>query len=186
MVVHDLSTNVDMPGVPLPRSEAQTRPLLCVKDIATRATVWKDVLNRFGECPTQSDVQCAVDNHLAIQDHDAQHERPHDGVMRQHCNGKTALRAPAPPMPTLIPSPTDGAVHRWELQTVQTMVDDVYWSRHTWLTELAESERPKVNDLLGDLRLLADVLETALATLENGEHACVGEEGGDGGIEKRD
>lgn len=180
LVVRELSTNVEMRGVPLPRSEAQTRPLRFLKGTERRAAVWKDVLELHGERATMAQVENAVQYHLAVEADPAKRGQQREEVIRQYREAKKTSnetrRVPALPTPTLTTPSSDDTRPHWELVTVQTTVSDLYATRYAWFAAITKHERPKVNDLIGDLRLLADALESQMQIVRDEEPIRLTEE----------
>lgn len=183
-IVTNMSTIVDMPGMPLPRLETQARPLLRLKSSELQYAAWKDAVDRFGENPSEADVQTAVDYRLAIEADPTQRELPRDDVIHlyraENANDGKRRRPPAKPLPgPCRPDDSDGFALP-EFRTVQTMVTRISRLPKAWLATLTEHERPKVNDLIGDLNLLAERLGEELDRLVEEGAGADSEAGGNG------
>ena len=82
-------------------------------------------------------------------------------------------------MPEPRTSSSDDASVRVTLGSVNRMLDGIFAAPREWIAALEEHERPKVNDLIGDLLLLADALENALDSFKDRAHTRCGEEDSD-------
>jgi hypothetical protein len=181
-VVRDVSTGVDTPGMALPLTEFQARPLVELKTPERRRAVWKDAVERYGDAPAEPDVREAVDYYWAIMGNPSWRELPRDEVVRRHRAGRTTAEKKRRLLPKPVAKPislsTTDDVLRWSFNDVRTMVADLSGETLRWLSTLTKPDRRKVNDLIGDLRVLAGALDDALGSVRTKDYAQH-EDGGD-------